>query len=39
VTVTASKAGYTSATQTFVIHVVPQLTFESLPSAGFIFKG
>jgi uncharacterized repeat protein (TIGR02543 family) len=39
VTVTASKAGYTSATQTFVIHVVPQLTFESLPSAGFIVTG
>lgn len=39
VTVTLSKSGYTSASQSFTIHVAEILEFKSSPSAGAIVKG
>ena len=36
ITITASKAGYTSATQTFRLTVVPQLEFITVPTADMI---
>lgn len=39
VTVTLSKTGYTSASQTFTIHVAEVLSFTSSPSAGIIISG
>lgn len=39
VTVTASKAGWVQATQTFTVHVVTELAFTSSPSSGFVMKG
>ena len=37
ITVTASKDGYVSATQTFTIHVVAKLVFLSSPAEGNLF--
>ncbi len=39
VTVTLSKSGYTSASQTFTIHVAEVLSFTSTPGAGIIVTG
>ena len=39
VTVTLSKTGYTSASQSFTIHVAEVLSFTSSPSAGIIISG
>ena len=36
ITLTFSKSGYTSGTQTFTVTVVPSLTFDSAPTGGVI---